>query len=145
MSAKEVPQEKPMGQIALWLAALAILILAGAYWVVKSDKITTSNQPQAPKQEVTKLTPIKNPKPSPVVTVTYTDGVFAPANLTTKIDTTVLFKSSDATQFHLTSSEPGFDSGADTGQYAFTFSKAGTYSYHNADNPPQAGQITVTP
>jgi plastocyanin len=144
--ARDETTKKPIGSGALWLAVLALLILVAAYWLMKTGKVATSNQTAGsgkPKQEVTQLTPIKNPKPSPVSKVAFANGAFSPANLSIPTGTTVTFTSSDATKFHLVSSLPGFNSVQDVTDYAFTFSQPGEYDYHNADNPPQAGQITV--
>lgn len=72
---------------------------------------------------------------------------FSPANITVKVGTTVTWTNKDSTQHTVT-----IDSGAgphsqplaqgDT--YSFTFSKAGTYSYHCSIHPTMQAKVVVT-
>ncbi len=99
------------------------------------------------------------------MTVTIQDFSFSPATLTIKAGTTVHWKNNGPSA-HTTTSDAGtWDSGmlsgpgsggvyggnsSSGGTFDFTFSQAGTYSYHCSLHPPTlypnfTGSITVTP
>ncbi|MEK7501116.1 MAG: cupredoxin domain-containing protein [Patescibacteria group bacterium] len=85
--------------------------------------------------------------------VTYTDSGYSPAEVRVKAGTKVIFENQSAdlmwpaSAVHPTHLElPGFDalSGVATGQsYAFTFSQAGTWRYHNHLRPTHSGTVIV--
>lgn len=102
-------------------------------------------------------TPTPTPTP-PVVapatkTITYTDSGFSPATLTIKAGDTVLFKNSGSRDFwpasapHPTHTNyPEFDAKrgiAPGATYSFTFTRVGSWKYHNHLNPTTNGTITV--
>ena len=87
-------------------------------------------------------------------TVTYTDSGYTPATVTVKKGTKVTFKN-ESTKSMWTASGvhpthqllPGFDqlkSVAKGGMYEYTFSKVGTWKYHNHVNPTDVGTVVVT-
>lgn len=86
-------------------------------------------------------------------TVTITSAGFSPPIVTVRVGGTVTWRNSDAAS-HQPASDPhpvhtglpGFDAigGVDSGQsYAFTFTKAGTFTYHDHPNPTQRGTVIV--
>lgn len=86
--------------------------------------------------------------------VTYTDSGFAPSPLTIKVGTTVTFVNESAGDMWV-ASDPhpthtllaGFDELASApkgGSYEYTFTKVGTWTYHNHRHPSTKGQIVVT-
>ncbi len=88
------------------------------------------------------------------VVVTYTDSGYQPNQVTVKKGTKVTFVN-DSTGSMWTASGvhpthqllPGFDqlkSVVKGGKYEYTFSKVGTWKYHNHVKPTEGGIVTVT-
>jgi plastocyanin len=86
-------------------------------------------------------------------TVTYTDSGYSPASITIKVGDSVTFKNQSSSDVR-TASNPhpihtglkGFDAGrgyAPGEDYTFTFTKVGTFGYHNHLNPSDGGTIIV--
>lgn len=88
------------------------------------------------------------------VTVTYTDSGYTPATVTVKKGTTVTWVNQSsggmwtASAVHPTHQLlPGFDqlkSVAKGGTYDYTFTKVGTWKYHNHVNASDTGTVVVT-
>lgn len=88
------------------------------------------------------------------VVVTYTDSGFAPNTVTAKTGTIVTFVNESmrgmwvASDLHPTHQLlPGFDaltSVVSGSTYEYTFTKVGTWSYHNHKNPTDIGTVKVT-
>lgn len=86
--------------------------------------------------------------------VTYTAGGFAPAPLIISVGQTVMFKNTGtATMWVASAPHPthtdysGFDATRPYGPgetYSFTFTRVGTWKYHNHLNPQHFGSIVVT-
>src|SRR3989344_2750420 len=87
-------------------------------------------------------------------TILYNGETFSPSALTVKVGTTVTFKNvgkSDdmwpASAPHPTHTNlPDFDSKRDIKigeSYSYTFTKVGTWGFHNHENPTANGKITV--
>ncbi|HEX5429923.1 MAG TPA: cupredoxin domain-containing protein [Patescibacteria group bacterium] len=82
-----------------------------------------------------------------------TSSGFSPANITVKSGTVVVFKNTDSKQHWPASNPhpvhtdlPGFDAlhGLNQGEtYQFTFSKVGTWGFHDHLNPSNGGTVTV--
>lgn len=87
------------------------------------------------------------------VTVTYTDSGFSPASVSVKVGDTVEWLNQGTKQMWVASAPhpqhtdyPGFDQLASTGKgttYSFTFTKAGTWKYHNHVNVKDFGSVVV--
>lgn len=85
--------------------------------------------------------------------VTYTDNGFSPATLTVKKGETVTFKNNSSRSFWPASAVhpthtiyPEFDAkkAIPAGEsYSFTFTRIGSWKYHNHLNPASTGTITV--
>ncbi len=85
--------------------------------------------------------------------VTYTDSGFSPAVLTIKNGGTVTFKNSASDDMWVASNPhpvhtdyPGFDAKKNIAPgetYQFTFTKSGSWGYHNHLNPSEGGKIIV--
>ncbi len=86
--------------------------------------------------------------------VTYTDTGFAPSTVTVKKGTSVTFINGSSGGMWVASAVhpthqllPGFDhlkSVAKGGAYGYTFTKVGTWKYHNHVNPSDTGTVAVT-
>jgi len=129
---------------------VAIIVVIGAYYVYKMQKATP----------VTKQTEQTEQQVAPVVigesqsfTVTYTDSGFSPVPLTIKLGDNVNFKNESSAPMWVASAPhpahtdyPEFDAkkGAGEGEtYSFTFTKVGTWKYHDHLNPTRYGSIIV--
>ncbi len=86
-------------------------------------------------------------------TVEYTESGFSPSRVIIPIGGTVTFVN-HSTQDMRVASNPhpthtdyqGFDEGTSVGNgqsYSFTFTKAGTWGYHNHLSPNRGGQVVV--
>ncbi|MBI2410196.1 hypothetical protein HYV30_04155 [Candidatus Kaiserbacteria bacterium] len=101
-------------------------------------------------------------------TVAYTNDGFSPRNITVPVGTAVTFDNDSgdpmwvasamhptheaydgtALSAHCASGYAGpepFDQCNAGGSYSFTFTKPGTWNYHNHANPADFGSVTVTP
>ena len=89
------------------------------------------------------------------VVVTYTDTGFAPSPTAVAVGSTVTFVNEStksmwvASAVHPTHSLlPGFDQLKSVGKgesYEYTFTKVGTWKYHNHVTPSDTGSVVVTP
>lgn len=102
--------------------------------------------------------PPQQPTPSALRTssmmeVMMTASGFTPASITVPVGATVVFRNADTTP-HWVASEPhpihtglpGFDAGRDIpagGTYSFTFTKIGTFTYHDHLKPNVKGTVVV--
>ncbi|OGG04956.1 hypothetical protein A2Z33_06715 [Candidatus Gottesmanbacteria bacterium RBG_16_52_11] len=87
-------------------------------------------------------------------TVTYRDTGFTPQSVTVRLGTAVTFTSSATGSMWVASAPhpthdalPGFDQKAGTGSggdYTYTFTKVGTWKYHNHLKPEHTGVVIVT-
>jgi plastocyanin len=86
-------------------------------------------------------------------TIVYNGSAFDPANVEIKVGESVAFVNRSATGMWVASAPhpthtdyPGFDAKKSYGQgesYVFTFTKVGTWKFHNHMNPTAFGSITV--
>ncbi len=94
--------------------------------------------------------------PSPIVktTVSYSGNAFSPTSMTIKVGTTVTFEN-ESTNAVWPASDPhpshtnllGFDAGAaipSGGSYSYTFTKTGSWGYHNHLRSSEHGTVIVT-
>jgi plastocyanin len=77
--------------------------------------------------------------------VTLASFAFSPASLTVKMGTKVTWTNKDSVTHTVTADQGAFDSGqlAPGQSFSFTFSKAGTYSYHCNIHPSMTATIVV--
>lgn len=151
------------GTQGMWIAAVIVVVVIAVGFFIFSDKnsdvakempVPTENKPvndvivtkesgDTGKDVVTQKT----------YTVTYNGDVFVPANLTIQAGEKVTFiNESDidmwvASAVHPTHEMlPEFDQGFGTTKgttYSFTFTKTGTWKFHDHLNPSARGGITV--
>ena len=71
---------------------------------------------------------------------------YNPTDLTVAVGTTVTWTNNDSVSHTVIGDNGGPDSGtiAPGGTYHYTFTTAGTYSYHCAIHPSMTGSVTVT-
>ena len=121
------------------------------------------NSPQTPEMVVTgtEASPDASVSPSAeapnqvpqVATITYTDGGFSPKTIEIKVGETVKFANESSRSMWVASAPhpthtnyPEFDqkTAVDKGtSYEFTFTKAGTWKYHNHKSTSDSGTVVV--
>lgn len=130
------------------LIIVVIIALAGVVFFARQPAPVSAPAPVAPSPDRQQTPPV-----AAQATVTYDGSVFAPAVLTVASGTTVTFRNMSSKSVWVASNPhpihtgyPGFDAGRsyDPGEsYSFTFSRVGTWGYHNHLDPAQGGKIIV--
>jgi len=144
----ELGEQKQTG--LLW--PLIILVLAGftaAAMYFGRDNQDLAAALQSPRQQPT---PGRQAR---TYTVFYGLGVFSPTNIRIHAGDSVKFQNDGNTPIRVVGDRingvpelAGFDSKNDTplgSSYAFTFTEAGIFGYHNAKNPGERGTVIVRP
>lgn len=147
--------EQANGNLSMlvWLVIFLVLLgLVGGYFFFrqKASSVPTQSGEAATSERATTT---QSPTIVEVVTVTYKDGVFTPSIVTIKKDTVVKFINQGSDQMWIASSPhpqhtdlPGFDQlkGVGKGEsYEYTFTKVGTWKYHNHLKPTAFGSVVV--
>ncbi len=138
---------------------LGVLIIGGIYMWYKGMPQQTNSPAVSQTQATATPVPLASPstEQSPTVpaasSVTYSDQGFSPKTVTIKSGMTVTWTNKNvdgmwvASDPHPTHTDyPGFDalkSIPTDGTYSFTFTKTGTWGYHNHLNPSQKGTVIV--
>ncbi|MBI3261245.1 cupredoxin domain-containing protein [Candidatus Berkelbacteria bacterium] len=126
--------------IYIGLGVLVIVILAGLV-------LSRGSKPSKPVQQA-----VQEPATA-AATVTYTATGFSPSSVTVKSGSTVAFTNEGSEEMWV-ASDPhpihiglrGFDAkkGIGAGQtYSFTFTKTGTFGFHNHLNSSRTGTVVV--
>ncbi len=156
----------------LVIIIVLLIVLAGAFAMTNRQPVATTS-PIPTTAATTELAPppiidqsatINSPSPQATATtsssatsqsstVSYNGSAFTPAILTVTSDTTVTFKNNSTTAMWVASDPhpthtglPGFDAKhniAPGGTYTFTFTKVGTFGYHDHLNDAATGTIVV--
>lgn len=153
-----------MKRMGLVLTVMSFILLVGASCGKSPDNTvdnsTSPTNSSAPNNNGNALLdnqilPETSPvQPGKTVVVQYTGSGFSPSSVTINVGDSVLFRNTGQTAamwpaanpHPLHTSVPGFDAKRplDTGgEYSFTFTKAGTVTYHNHLNAGQVGTIVV--
>ena len=128
--------------IVLAILVLTVLMVApscsgyGGYGTTPAPSSTPTSTPQ----------PGATPAPIPAsATVDLSNFSFSPATLTVKVGDTVAWTNKDPVAHTVTSDSGLFNSGdlAPSATFSFTFSNAGTFTYHCAIHTYMKGTIVV--
>ena len=115
-----------------------------------TKKIKATHTPPSPPTSTSGFSAAQTPA-APAATsgsVTVTSAGFQPNILTVKVGSIVTWTNNDTAAESVTSDTASlFDSGslAAGATYQFTFSQAGTFTYHSTTNPALTGTVLVTP
>ena len=145
------------------IGLVLVLVIAGLVFIkqrgggevlapTSEESAVTEETGQAP--EGNQLTsPAPQPQSVATQTVTYTASGFSPKSLTIKAGDTVIFKNNSDSNFWPASGPhpahtnyPEFDAKqeiAPGATYSFTFTRTGSWKYHNHLNPSLTGTIVV--
>lgn len=134
-------------------AVILVIVIAGGYFFMKGKSQETT--PVSTGQKMTETVSVTSAPTVPGVTtsISYTDTGFVPKTITVSVGTKVVWKNTGdkpmwvASAVHPTHQElPGFDqltSMGKGGAYAYTFTKKGTWKYHNHVFPADTGIVVV--
>lgn len=134
------------------LGLIFVILVAAAtwWWLNRNTQPATAPAPNQTERSAEENSEETAPTSSQVVT--YTGNGFSPATLTVKVGTKVTFRSSGGSMWvasgphpaHTAYPEFNAERSYTSGQeYSFTFSRAGTWTYHNHNNPSHQGTIRV--
>ncbi len=140
------------------LGVIAIAIISGTVYLFSSSKkesvLPVVNTPTTIVPVVstpTTIVPVAENKEAP--TISYTDKGFSPSSIEVSVGTKVTFINQSGGLMRVASAAhpthqalPGFDqlTAEPNGvSYEYTFTKAGTWEYHNHLNPGMRGLVTV--
>lgn len=134
------------------VTALLLIGATGCNNTQTSQPATDTNT--APETSTpTQTTVTVSPEATTGTQVLVTDNGFDPKSVTIKVGETVTWTNNSASSVRVASEPhplhtgyPGFDdlSGAAKGDtYPFTFTKKGTFGYHNHNNPSMKGTVVV--
>lgn len=136
-----------MNKNLLVVGAVVVLVLVGAvgYVVIsRAPATTTAPETSAPASVLTA-------PPQTVAQVDFDGAKFAPDTLTVKAGTTVKFVNGSSSPMWVASAPhpthtdyPEFDQKQSGNEYAFIFTRVGTWKYHNHLNPADTGTVIVT-
>ena len=140
---------------SIWgVLGVLIVIVLGAYFVSQNNQVVAPTTPTATEiPTATTSTESAEPKTTESMMLTYSDSGFTPTSLTVKVGDTVTFKNGSTKQMWVASAPhpihsayPEFDAKAGSAMgesYMFTFTKTGSWKYHNHLNPSNTGTIIV--
>ncbi len=151
------------GKRPMWQWVLIYLVIGGViyglvYYFVFAKKggYNSMNTPQ--QQNTQQANPTVQPSTGSMqnkntTSVEYNGNGFNPKSITVKVGDTVTWTDKDTDQVWVASNPhpthtdyPGFDAlkGISTGEtYSFTFTKVGTWGYHNHLKPSEKGEVVV--
>jgi plastocyanin len=129
----------------LSLILLAVFMLAACG--PKSAPAPSGTLPPISLPPVTAATSIPPAPLSGNVDVTIAGFAFSPDALTVKVGTTVKWTNQDAAGHTVTADDNSWGSGnlEQGASFSFTFSQAGTFTYHCSVHPSMKATITVVP
>lgn len=135
------------------LVIVLLVLVAGGYylWGRGNEAPSPSTSPTA--SPIASVTPTPSTKASQEVLISYTDSGYSPSTVTVKKGNKVTFiNNSSGLMWPASSSHPTHDvlpefdalKGIAVGhKYSFTFSKEGTWKFHNHLKPQFVGQVVV--
>ena len=141
--------------IIIAVTVVALLVIVGLGFALVGNSKPNSNDSMTNMPTTTKSTTTTNASdttatnttPAVANSITIENYKFSPASMTVKVGTKVTWTNQD-TVSHTVTVDSGDGPNSQLfgkGQsYSFTFTKAGTYSYHCAPHPYMKGTITVT-
>jgi plastocyanin len=134
----------------LCLLALCLVVLLTACGGTTTT--TSASTPTAAPTTAPTAAPTSAPTPTPTTAPTSTGNsvsianfAFSPTSLTVKVGTKVSWTNNDTVTHTVTANKGAFNSGplAPGSTFSFTFTKAGTYSYHCNIHPSMMATIVV--
>ncbi|HKF38519.1 MAG TPA: cupredoxin family copper-binding protein, partial [Ktedonobacteraceae bacterium] len=122
-----------------WLCLLALCLVVLLAACGSTTTTTTASTPTIAPTATPTSAPTTAPTPTPTTaptrsgnSVSIANFAFSPTSLTVKVGTKVSWTNNDSVTHTVTADKGAFNSGplAPGSTFSFTFTKAGTYSYH---------------
>lgn len=135
-----------------WLCLLALCLVVLLAACGGTTTTTTASTPTTAPTPTPTSAPTTAPTPTPTTAPTSTGNsvsiknfAFSPVSLTVKVGTKVSWTNNDSVTHTVTADKGAFNSGPLTpgSTFSFTFTKAGTYSYHCNIHPSMMATIVV--
>jgi plastocyanin len=135
-----------------WLCLLALCLVVLLAACGGTTTTTTASTPTTAPTPTPTSAPTTAPTPTPTTAPTSTGNsvsiknfAFSPASLTVKVGTKITWTNNDTVTHTVTADKGAFNSGplAPGSTFSFTFTKAGTYSYHCNIHPYMMATIVV--
>lgn len=134
---------------------IVVVLVGGAAYFISNKSSKTATENAQPAQQQNTAAPSTQTQAAPSAnSVEYISGGFNPSSITIKAGETVTWTNKDTGDVWVASNPhpihtdyPGFDAKKNIpsgGTYSFTFTKVGTWGYHNHLNPAQGGMVVVT-
>lgn len=139
----------------VWGVVALVVVLAGYYLVkgYQSPASQTQNQPVTVKTVTPTRVAATSAEVKAKVTADYTDSGFTPKTVTVKLGDTVTWTNKSGKAMWVASAPhpvhtdlPGFDQLKSVGKgdtYSYTFTKVGSWKYHNHLGPTDTGTVVV--
>jgi plastocyanin len=151
-----------------WIIVAVVIVIIGAWFLFKGTPAQAPAVAPVESQTSANSAPLETTNPAAsAVTITYTDSGFSPKAVTVAQGTTVTFVNQSSKQMwvgsaphpthegydgttekvHCASGYTGpapFDECSFGTSFSFTFTKAGTWGYHNHASSADWGTVTVT-
>lgn len=139
----------------VWGVVVLVVVLVGYYLVAgyQTPAYQTQNQPVATETSVVPTVATTSGETVGKVVVEHKDEAFVPKSITVKVGTAVTWINQEddpmwvASAAHPTHQElAGFDQLSSVGKggtYSYTFTKKGTWKYHNHLQPSHTGVVVV--
>jgi plastocyanin len=135
-----------------WLCLLALCLVVLLAACGGTTTTATASTPTTAPTPTPTSAPTTAPTPTPTTAPTSTGNsvsiknfAFSPVSLTVKVGTKVSWTNNDTVTHTVTADKGAFNSGPLTpgSTFSFTFTKAGTYSYHCNIHPSMMATIVV--
>src|SRR5713101_6903128 len=131
-----------------WLCLLALCLVVLLAACGGTTTTTTASTPTTAPTPTPTTAPTPTPTTAPTSTgnsVSIKNFAFSPVSLTVKVGTKVSWTNNDTVTHTVTADKGAFNSGPLTpgSTFSFTFTKAGTYSYHCNIHPSMMATIVV--
>ncbi len=121
---------------------IVVIIIGGAAYFLNKGNLYQQNTPS---QTQTQTNPTSGSSEMAKNDITIQNMAFSPASLTVKVGDKVIWTNQDSVGHSATADDSSFDTGviAQGQSGSFTFSKAGTYTYHCSVHPSMKATIIV--
>ncbi|GHO45094.1 cupredoxin domain-containing protein [Ktedonospora formicarum] len=145
MNQRNLINAAPKAWLFLFVASLLFVLAACGGAEATTNTPTPTTAATATTAPTTVPTTEATTVPSGGDSVSIAQFAFAPESLTVKVGTKVTWTNNDSATHTVTSDQGAFDSGAlaPGSKFSFTFSKAGTYTYHCSIHPSMTATIVV--
>jgi len=134
-------------QTTLIIGIIVLVIIAAAIVVTSGKKKNDTMSVKPPSSAASSNAAVDSSQAVATASVTLENYAFSPATIKVKVGTTVNWTNKDTVHHSVVGDNSGLPNGPLFGQgetYKYTFTKAGTFTYHCAPHPYMHGSVVVT-